>query len=275
MAKTLTFSDSHCHLDFESFSSNISTLLSQCHQAHIKNIVIPTVGPENWLRALNFAKEYSSKNVNLHTCLGIHPWFLNKLNSNSLAELEALLAQRVTEVVAIGEAGIDGVIAKDHDNINQQLSVFEGQLQLAKNYQLPIIVHHRRSHQYIVPLLKKYQLSKGGIIHAFSGSYQQACQYIDLGFKLGIGGTITYPRAEKTIKTVKRLPLDSLVLETDAPSMPLYGFQGQDNSPLRIIDVFKALSIIRAETADELAMVLEKNIHLILPRLSSVPHQRY
>ncbi len=269
MTKILTFTDSHCHLDFKAFSTNISTLLSQCHQAHINNIVIPTIGPSNWLKAQDFAKAYSSKKVTLHTCLGIHPWFLNELNSNSLAELETLLIQPLTEVVAIGEAGIDQVIAKEQDNINQQLAIFEGQLQLAKKYQLPIIVHHRRSHQHIVPLLKKYQLNKAGIIHAFSGSYQQACQYIDLGFKLGIGGTITYPRAEKTIKAVQRLPLGALVLETDAPSMPLYGFQGQNNSPLRIIDVFKALSMIRTEPAVDLAMALEQNIRLILPKLGS------
>jgi TatD DNase family protein len=269
MTKTLTFTDSHCHLDFEAFENSISTLLRQCHQAHINNIVIPTIGPNNWLKALELAKAFSSEKVNLHTCLGIHPWFLNELNSNSLADLETLLVLRLSEIVAVGEVGIDGVIAKEHNNINQQLAIFEGQLQLAKKYQLPIIIHHRRSHQYIVPLLKKYQLDKAGIIHAFSGSYQQACQYIDLGFKLGIGGTITYPRAEKTIKAVKRLPLEGLVLETDAPSMPLYGFQGQDNSPLRIIDIFKALSMIRTEPADDVAMALEQNIRLILPALGS------
>jgi TatD DNase family protein len=269
MTQALAFTDSHCHLDFEAFSNNIETLLNQCHQAYINNIVIPTVGPKNWLKALRFAKKFTSKDVTLHTCLGIHPWFLSELYSNSLADLEALLIQHLAEVVAIGEAGIDGVIAKEHDNINQQLAIFEGQIQLAQKYQLPIVIHHRRSHQHIVPLLKKYQLDKAGIIHAFSGSYQQACQYIDLGFKLGIGGTITYPRAEKTIKAVKRLPLESLVLETDAPSMPLYGFQGQDNSPLRIIDIFKALCMIRTEPADDVAMALEQNIRFILPTLSS------
>ena len=139
---------------------------------------------------------------------------------------------------------------------------------MAKGYSLPIIVHHRRSHQDIVAMLRQKQLTNGGIIHAFSGSYQQACQYIDLGFKLGIGGTITYPRAEKTLKAIKRVPLTSLVLETDAPAMPLYGFQGQDNSPLQLINVFQALTNIRLESSTEIAHALEENVKSVLPNIS-------
>lgn len=269
MTKTLTFTDSHCHLDFDIFSTNTTALLNHCHQAHINNIVIPTIGPSNWLKALAFAKKFTSNRVSLHACLGIHPWFLNELTPNSLNDLEALLVEHLAEISAIGEAGIDGIIDKEHNNISEQLAIFDGQLQLAKKYDLPIIVHHRRSHQDIVPLLRKYQLNKAGIIHAFSGSYQQACQYIDLGFKLGIGGTITYPRAEKTIKAVKRLPLESLVLETDAPAMPLFGFQGQDNSPLRLIEIFNTLKTIRSESETDLAIALEQNIREVLPRLAS------
>jgi TatD DNase family protein len=269
MAMTLSFTDSHCHLDFDAFATHTSTVLNECHQLAINNIIIPTIGPKNWHTALAFVNKFSSNNVKLHPCLGIHPWFLRELTSNSLADLETTLVEHLSQVTAIGEAGIDGVIDKEHNNLAQQLVIFEGQLHLAKKHNLPIIVHHRRSHQHIVPLLRKFQLTEGGIIHAFSGSYQQACQYIDLGFKLGIGGTITYPRAEKTIKAVKRLPVESLVLETDAPSMPLYGFQGQDNSPLRIIDIFQTLTTMRSESKADLAMALEKNIQAIFPKLAN------
>jgi TatD DNase family protein len=269
MTTTLSFTDSHCHLDFSAFATNTSTLLDQCHQAGINNIVIPTIGPSNWHKAFAFTKRFTSKEVSLHPCLGIHPWFLNELTPTSLEDLEALTIKHLASLVAIGEAGIDGVIDKEHNNLAEQITIFEAQLQLAQKYNLPIIVHHRRSHQHIVPLLRKYQLANAGIIHAFSGSYQQACQYIDLGFKLGIGGTITYPRAEKTIKAVKRLPLDSLVLETDAPSMPLFGFQGQSNSPLRLVEIFNTLATIRAEPEIDLAMALEKNIRSIFPKLTA------
>lgn len=264
MTKTLQFTDSHCHLDFDAFSNSLPNLLDQCQQAHIHNIIIPTIGPSNWLKVIELSKRYNNKPVSLYPCLGIHPWFLDALKSDSLITLEALIVQHRKTIIAVGEAGVDGVIDKEKNNLSQQLDVFEAQLQLAEKYHLPIIIHHRRSHQHITPLLKKYQLNKAGIIHAFSGSYQQACQYIDLGFKLGVGGTITYPRAEKTIKAIKRLPLESLVLETDAPSMPLYGFQGQDNSPLQVSKVFQALVNIRSETTDYIAKVLEQNIQPLL-----------
>lgn len=267
MSKTLSFTDSHCHLDFDAFSDNLPNLLKQCQQANIHHIVIPTIGPKNWQKALTLAKKYHSEKLKLHPCLGIHPWFLKDLKADSLSVLEHLVKGHLHEIVAIGEAGIDGVIDKEQNNLSQQLQVFEQQLTLAKTYHLPIIVHHRRSHQHIVPMLRQKKLDQGGIIHAFSGSYQQACQYIDLGFKLGIGGTITYPRAEKTIKAVKRLPLASLVLETDAPAMPLYGFQGQENSPLQLIKVFQTLASIRNESAEELAQALESNITSVLPNL--------
>ena len=267
MPDILRFTDSHCHLDFDAFSADLPSLLKQCQHASIHHIVIPTIGPANWLKALALAKYHSSEHLTLHTCLGIHPWFLHDLMPDSLEALEHLVKLHLTDIVAIGETGIDVVIAQEQDNLAEQKLVFEQQLTLAKNYNLPVIVHHRRSHQYIVPMLRQKQLAKGGIVHAFSGSYQQACQYIDLGFKLGIGGTITYPRAEKTLKAIKRLPLESLVLETDAPAMPLYGFQGQDNSPLQLINIFQTLASIRREPSTVLAHALESNIRAVLPRL--------
>lgn len=267
MTDMLRYTDSHCHLDFEAFSLELPLLLKQCQQAHIHHIVIPTIGPKNWLNVLALIEKYSTKTLALHPCLGIHPWFLNDLTSDSFDVLEQLVKTHQKDIVAIGEAGIDGVIDKEQDNLSQQISVFEQQLHLAKIYNLPIIVHHRKSHQVIEPILRQKQLPNGGIIHAFSGSYQQACQYIDLGFKLGIGGTITYPRAEKTLKAIKRLPLESLVIETDAPAMPLYGFQGQDNSPLQLIKVFQTLTSQRSESAEVLADALETNIRSVLPKL--------
>ncbi|UUO25752.1 TatD family deoxyribonuclease [Colwellia sp. M166] len=261
----MRFTDSHCHLDFDAFTNELAQLLEQCQQAKIHRIIIPSIGPKNWHKALTLAKNHSTEALNLQPCLGIHPWFLDDLTTDSFDTLAQLVQQQINNIVAIGEAGIDGVIDKEQQNLSLQIEVFEQQLSLAKNYNLPIIVHHRRSHQHIVPMLRKKNLLKGGIIHAFSGSYQQAVQYIDLGFKLGIGGTITYPRAEKTIKAIKRLPLTSLVLETDAPAMPLYGFQGQNNSPLQLIKVFQALTSIRSESATELAHALENNINAVLP----------
>jgi TatD DNase family protein len=257
----LTFTDSHCHLDFDEFSANLIPLLQHCAMLNIQQIVVPAVSPDNWHKVLTLANSENSCGVKLLPCLGIHPWFLAKLTNEDLNALLKLATQHSNRLFAIGECGIDAIIAKQQNNMAQQQHFFEQQIILSAQLAKPLVVHHRQSHDKILPLLKQHKLTCGGIIHAFSGSYQQAMQYISLGFKLGIGGTITYERAQKTINTVKRVPLTSLVLETDAPSMPLHGFQGEINSPIRIIDVFNTLCEIRAESAEIIAEQLQINFN--------------
>jgi len=263
----LKYTDSHCHLDFDELPTNAVNLIQQCADADIHQIIVPSIAPNNWQKVLSLPEKHNRDNCKIYCCLGIHPWFLNDLNSAHLTALSSTVATNRNKLIAIGEAGIDIVIAKQQDNLTKQTLFFQHQVELAKEVYLPIIVHHRRSHQYILPILNKEKPERSGIIHAFSGSYQQAKHYVDLGFKLGIGGTITYPRAEKTIKAVKKLPLESLVLETDAPAMPLHGFQGEANSPLQLLNVFKALVAIREESAETIATQLEHNIQSLF-RLS-------
>ena len=269
-SSTNKFTDSHCHLDFSEFDANRHSIIQQCSQLNIHRIIVPAISPDNWENVLNLTitvnsdKSLSTQAFQLFSCLGIHPWFLNNLTYEHLSQLALLVKQHKNNLIAIGETGIDGVIAKKENNLVQQQQFFEFQLQLANQYQLPIIVHHRQSHQHIVPLIKRANLSSGGIIHAFSGSYQQAVEYIDLGFKLGVGATITYERAQKTIKAIKRIPLSSLVLETDAPAMPPSGLQGNINSPLNLPLIFQHLCNIRSEKPDKIAQQIENNINELL-----------
>lgn len=259
--KRLSLSDSHCHLDFDELSNQLDSLLNACQQKNINRLIVPAIAPSNWQAVLDICRHST---INIHPCLGVHPWFLDDLDLSCIEDLKSELIKNKTRVIALGEAGIDGTIAKEKNNINKQIDFFNAQLEVADSLSLPVIVHHRRSHQEVVSCLKKFRLSQAGIIHAFSGSYQQAKQYLDLGFKLGIGGTITYPRAEKTVKTVSKLPLDALVLETDAPAMPLYGYQGKANTPERIVDVLDALTEIRQESKEELAFATETNLEQCL-----------
>lgn len=256
------FTDSHCHIDFSEFDENREHLLAQCYSANITKIIVPAVSPFTWQSLLNIAQNNQS-NCQLLPCLGIHPWYLNDLNNSHLSQLETAIAQNKQQLIAIGETGLDGVIAKEQNNLTQQQDFFEFHIQMANHYSLPLIVHHRRTHQEILQQLKATPVKNHGIIHAFSGSYQQGKAYIDLGFKLGIGGTITYPRAEKTIKAVKRFPIEALVLETDAPAMPLFGMQGQANSPLNLSVIFERLVEVRTESKEELAEAIEKNIEQV------------
>lgn len=272
----MQFTDSHCHLDFTEFSQNLPELLQQCHAQHIHRIIVPSVNPEHWQRVLSLA-ELESPQVNIACALGIHPWFLIPkdtltINNTNLdfqnQQLTKTIAENRNNIIAIGECGIDVFKAKKNtenkqafnQNIELQQAFFAMQLNLAKQNNLPVIVHHCQSHQLILPLLKQHKLDKAGVIHAFSGSYQQAKDYSDLGFKLGIGGTITYPRAKKTINAIKRLPLSSLLLETDAPAMPPLGQQGMFNTPVNLIQIFQALAAIRDEPKSVIAEQIELNV---------------
>jgi TatD DNase family protein len=257
------FTDSHCHLDFDVFDSNRQSLITQCQSMGIHRIVVPAASPNNWKKILELHKNTVQSQFSIHPCLGIHPWFVESLDAYHLDDLSVLVKLHSNQLAAIGETGIDGVIAQKYNNLSKQITFFEFQLHLANTYNLPVIVHHQRSHNNIIQIIKQIKLVKSGIIHAFSGSYQQAKTYLDLGFKLGIGGTITYPRATKTINTIKRLPIDSFVLETDAPSMPLFNEQGEVNTPTNIIKIFSRLCELRTEPSESIGRAIEQNIEKI------------
>ncbi len=277
----MQFTDSHCHLDDITFQKQLPELLTQCQHLSIQRIIIPATSPDNFEQVLNLAKRYNDHAVKLYPCLGIHPWYLDNLNEDHLKQLTSKVQKARNNIIALGEIGIDGANIKRSDAPEKELAkqqhFFDYQLNLAKQEELPVIIHHRQSHDKIIPLLKKYQLSKAGVIHGFTGSYQQAKDYLDLGFKLGIGSTITYARAKKTINTLKRVPIESLLLETDAPAMPLskeldnvieqnqltQGITSNEpaiNYPLKIIQIFNVLSQIRPESTNDIAEQLESNV---------------
>jgi len=164
-----------------------------------------------------------------------------------LAALREQLQTTTIKPVAIGEIGIDGAI---DTSLKAQQSLFEAQLEMASEQSLPVILHHHRSHHLLLESIKRSRFTQGGVIHAFSGSEQVARQYIDVGFKLGIGGTITYSRAQKTRQTVANIPLQHLLLETDAPDMPMSGRQGARNEPQFIGEVVAALADLHGITPE-------------------------
>ncbi|MFT6388683.1 MAG: TatD DNase family protein, partial [Cellvibrionaceae bacterium] len=187
------------------------------------------------------------------------PWRLNSLegkvlDSAQLTQLEYYLSQE--KCVAVGECGLDALI---ESGLDKQQAIFEQQIQIACKLELPLIIHVRKTHNETLKLLSHYRPKAGGVIHGFTGSVDLAQRYWSLGFYLGIGGSITYPRANKTRKTVKGMPLESLLLETDAPDMPLSGFQGEPNSPLRLPDIAHALAELRQDTFESICHVTTEN----------------
>lgn len=250
---SLCLFDTHCHLNFAPLATAPLVYFQQAAAVGVNALLIPAVEQANWQDLLAWRQQQA----NWHIALGVHPWWAEAESLAVLTELEHLLQTQAGQITAVGEIGLDFALAAE--TFTKQQQFFSAQLALAKHYQKPVILHHRKSQPALLAELKRQQFTQGGILHAFSGSQQQAKAFLDLGFKLGIGGTITYPRAEKTRNAVRKLPLSALVLETDAPAMPLNGFQGQANTPAQLLTVFNVLCELRAEPAVKLAAALWQN----------------
>ena len=251
--------DSHCHLDFDDFDDDREAVIQACLDKNIHTVLVPGVSPKHWHKQLSLCRQYSA----LQPALGIHPYFLSDYNEQWLQQLALALDEFQHTLVAVGEIGLDYYLSKQPDGPSKllQQSVFEKQLILAEHYQLPVIIHHRQSHNDIIRILKNSQFEQRGVVHAFSGSKQEAQSYIDRGFLLGVGGTITYERAVKTRDTIREIPLEYLLLETDAPDMPLFGYQGQRNSPERVANVAACLAKLKQVSVQEVSRQTEQNFY--------------
>ncbi len=252
--------DTHCHLDFPVLHDALDQVLLRARAAGVARFVVPGVGGHNWPAVLALCAQHRD----LFPALGMHPCFLGGELAAQLQRLDQLLTCR-REVVAVGEIGLDLFIPAA--DFALQLSVFRPQLELAKTHEKPVLLHVRKAHDQVLKQLRQLRLPRAGIVHAFSGSEQQALEYLKLGFKLGVGGAITYPRARKLRQLVADLPLDSFVLETDAPDMPLCGFQGQVNYPERLRRVLAVCAELRPESQELIA----ETITATSQRLLSLP----
>lgn len=249
----MAFIDTHCHLDFAPFNRCLGQRLKAWQAMGICGFVAPAVGPSNWSDVLTLGQLPQIK-----IALGYHPCFLAQYQGGD--RLEQAVATHRANLAALGECGLDG---RFPEQLVMQQEVFDVQISLAKQYGLPLIVHSVRCHDLTAKQLKQQGFDQGGVIHAFSGSYQQASRFVDLGFKLGVGGGISWPRGEKTRKTISKMPLSSLVLETDAPDMPLYQMPFKHNSPSNLGQIFDQLKQLRHEPAmDVMGQLLQTSQRL-------------
>ena len=247
--------DTHCHLDVTAFDHDRSNILQCCHSNGIRKIIIPAIQAKSWSNLLDLCNAERG----LYPALGLHPVFIEKHGSDDIDKLEKIL--ETTRPIAIGEIGLDFYL-KELDQL-QQLKLFELQLNIAKNNNLPVILHVRKAHEQVLQLLNKVKV-KGGFCHAFNGSLQQANKYIELGFKLGFGGTLTYKNSTKIHKLAIDLPLDAIVLETDAPDMVVESHRGERNSPEYIVEVLAALAKLRNESIELIANQTSKSANAVM-----------
>ena len=256
MPNQIKLFDSHCHLDFPPFAGKVDAIVAKCEETGIGGILIPGVNREGWRRI----RQITARLEICHTALGLHPLFIEQHEESHLHDLEMALS--VGPIAAIGEIGLDYYEGRQSRDI--QLKYFEAQVSIAKEANLPIILHARKSHDEILQILKKLHFTRGGIVHAFNGSENQAERFIDLGFKLGFGGAMTFPRAAKLHKLASSLPLDGIVLETDAPDMPPVTCKQKYNTPLHLFDNFRSFISLRTETPAQIAKQTTKNVLSVL-----------
>ncbi len=252
--------DTHCHLDASEFDGDRDIAVNAAYADGVKAIVVPAVANQNFSAVIKLAQQYSF----CAYALGIHPLYINQANAEDLADLNTAVLQN--SPVAIGEIGLDYFVTKE--NLAQQQYYFVEQLNIAKAHQLPVILHVRGAIDDVIKHLRRVKVV-GGIAHAFNGSFQQAEQLIDLGFKLGFGGAMTYSRALHIQALAKKLPLEAIVLETDAPDIPpaWVGKQAR-NSPKELVKIAQFLADLRQVSVSQVIDITRVNSLQVLPKLA-------
>lgn len=248
--------DSHCHFDFQPLQT--AECWARCKAAGISGMIVPGVAVEQWQNAI----DCTDLDAKIYFAAGIHPWWAEKSDS----DFQPLINETLNhpKCVAIGECGLDGAIDFP---LEQQLPVFKQHLLLAKETERPLIIHSVKAHNEVIRQLKAHKLPAGGVIHAFTGSYEIARTYWDMGFYLGIGGSITYPRARKTRDAVARMPMESLLLETDAPDMPINGRQGETNSPEFLMEIACELAELKKTSVGIIACTTRENTFRLFKKM--------
>ncbi|EKE72412.1 deoxyribonuclease YjjV [Gallaecimonas xiamenensis 3-C-1] len=241
--------DSHCHIDFDELAP-LGPLLDACRQVGVEALVVPGVSLDHLSRPLELARQHPM----LWPAAGFHPWYL-PADKAAFGVLEDFARRHAGELVAIGEAGLDKF--KGPDAATQEWWL-ERQLELAASLNKPIILHSVGTHARLTAILKNHPGARG-VVHAFSGSGEQARDFVRLGFYLGVGGVITRASATKTRQALAQVPLASLLLETDAPSMLPEGISAAHNSPAFLPLIHKALSEALQVPLDDLGLVLTAN----------------
>ena len=246
--------DSHCHLDDDRFDPDRDAVVANANSLNIAKIIIPATTANRWARVKQVAGEYDG----VYPSYGLHPMFVDQHQANHIRELDEWLDRE--KPVAVGECGLDFFNSRVDEKWQKQL--FNEQLQLAVNHQLPVIVHARKAMDEVISLLRK-NTPVGGVIHSFAGSLQQAQQVIDLGFKLGIAATVGFERAKKLRSVVASVPDYGLLLESDAPDQPGAAHRGERNEPAYIVEHLKTIATLRDIPESELTEILQRNSHQV------------
>jgi len=250
--------DTHCHLDAAEFDADRDAVATLAHAAGVQTIVVPAVQYANFNAVLAITQRYPG----CVPALGLHPMYIHAHLPEHLVLLRAAIERQ--RPVAIGEIGLDLFVPGLDFNIQEYY--FTEQLKVARDFDLPVVLHSRRANDQVLKQLRRFNIRRG-IAHAFSGSQQQAEAFITQGFKLGFGGAMTYTRATNLRRLAAELPLDSIVLETDAPDMSPAWIPHQRNCPAQLPGIAALLAELRNCPVDIIAKTTTSNALAALPAL--------
>lgn len=259
--------DTHCHLDAAEFGDESASIAARALEQHVSWIVIPAVDVHNF----DTVRRLANTQPNCTYALGIHPMCVPRASLADLAALRAAIPEALADprFVAIGEIGLDYFVPAlcTPEMRGKQAHFYSEQLKIARDFDLPVLLHVRRSQDMILKFLRRIPPA-GGIAHAFNGSAQQAATFIDLGLRLGFGGAMTFTRALQIRRLAHDLPLSSLVLETDAPDIAPAWLHPARNSPEQLPKIGEVLAQLRGMTPAALATATSDNARAALPRLA-------
>ncbi len=259
--------DAHCHVPHAGYKKDVDSIIEDASSVGVsKLIVIGTSISENE-KVIKFVVE--PKHANIFCSIGIYP---HEDMDKSVEELREALESALAlseKIVAIGECGIDVSNWQGGRSIEDQIKIFEMQIQVALDHDLPIIIHNRNGDAQVMALFNKYHGSKlRGVAHSFSQSWEVAQQYLDLGFYISFSGMITYPARKPLLETVAKVPLDRFLVETDSPYLPPQGHRGEPNYPEYVKIVAEKVAQVKEKPFDEIADWSYKNTCTVFNKLS-------
>lgn len=246
--------DSHCHLDAPEFAADRLAVLARARAAGVVAQIIPAVTAASF----DALAQLTASEIDLHAAYGLHPMYLAEHRTEHLDRVREHLASGTA--VAVGECGLDYFV-EGLDPAQQRL-YFRAQVELAREFELPLVLHARRSVDEVIATLRRVG-KVGGVVHSFSGSEEQAQQLWKLGFGLGIGGPVTFERAQRLRRIVASMPIEFLLLETDAPDQPDQWHRGQRNEPANLVVVAETIAGLRGVSTEEIAQATSENARRI------------
>ena len=247
----IALTDSHAHVDVAAFDADRDAVIARARAAGVVRQVVPAIAASGWPGLAALCRRHEG----LHAAYGLHPLYLAEHREEHLATLPACLAEQ--GAVAVGECGLDFSVPGLDPEL--QSRYFEAQLAIARALQLPVIVHARRALDAVIGLLRRARVDRGGVVHSFSGSLEQARRLWELGYCIGIGGPVTYPRAQRLRRLVASMPAEFLLLETDSPDQSDADRRGQRNEPAQLRRVLAEVALLRAEPEARLAAITHAN----------------